>query len=84
MWEGRLIFDFRGLQHKASFWSRFGSVLGRVLGAFWAILDGFEGFEKDSKFKAELEGEKKRESRNLGQVLAAGAMGSGREDLGQT
>ena len=36
------------------FWSRFGRVLGRVFGAFWPILDGFWGFEKESNFEAEV------------------------------
>ena len=45
-----------------SFWSRFGGVWGRVLGAFWAILAGFWGFEKESNFEAEV-GSRKSGSR---------------------
>ena len=37
------------------FGSRFGRVLGRVFGAFWTILGGFWGFEKEFNFKAKLE-----------------------------
>ena len=58
MWEGCIIFDFRGLQHKTSFRSRFGGVWGRVLGAFWAILAGFWGFERRPILKPKLEAQK--------------------------
>ena len=58
MWEGCIIFDFRGLQHKTSFRSRFGRVWGRILGAFWAILAGFWGFERRPILKPKLEAEK--------------------------
>ena len=36
------------------FWRRFGRVLGRVLGGFWALLNGFQGFEDRSNFEAEV------------------------------
>ena len=36
------------------FWSRFGRVLGRVLGGFWALLSGFQGFEDRLNFEAEV------------------------------
>ena len=36
------------------FWSRFGRVLGTVFGAFWTILGGFWGFEKESNFEGEV------------------------------
>ena len=36
------------------FWRRFGRVLGRVLGRFWALLNGFQGFEQRSNFEAEV------------------------------
>ena len=47
-----------------SFWSRFGGVWGRVLGAFWAIFAGFWGFEKESNFEAEV-GSRKSGSRHV-------------------
>ena len=34
--------------------ARFRRVLGTVSGAFWTILGGFWGFEKESKFEAEV------------------------------
>ena len=37
------------------FWTRFGKVLGTVFGAFWKILGGFWGFQKEFNFKAKLE-----------------------------
>ena len=40
------------------FRSRFGGVLGRILGAFWAILAGFWGFERHPILKPKLEAEK--------------------------
>ena len=40
VWKGCIIFDFRGLQDKVSFWSRCGRVLERVLGGFWDLLTG--------------------------------------------
>ena len=36
------------------FWTRFGRVLGTVFGAFWTILGGCWGFEKESNFEAEV------------------------------
>ena len=36
------------------FWTRFGRVLGTVFGAFWTILGGFWGFEKESNFEGEV------------------------------
>ena len=36
------------------FGSRFGRVLGRVFGAFWTILGGFWGFEKEMSFEGEV------------------------------
>ena len=37
------------------FWSRFGRVLGRVLGRFCALLGGFGGFPDESNFWFEVE-----------------------------
>ena len=42
------------LDDKMLFWIRFGRVLGTVFGAFWTILVGFWGFEKESNFEAEV------------------------------
>ena len=42
------------MQDKMLFWKRFGRVLGAVFGAFWTILVGFGGFEKESNFEAEV------------------------------
>ena len=42
------------MQDKMLFWTRFGRVLGMVFGAFWPILAGFWGFEKESNFEAEV------------------------------
>ena len=41
-----------------SFWTRFGGVLGKVLGAFWTILGAFLVFEKNSNFEPEVEDRK--------------------------
>ena len=41
-----------------SFWSRFGGVWGPILEAFWAILGGFSGFQKESNFESKLKTEK--------------------------
>ena len=46
------------LEHKIPFGSRFGRVLGRVFGAFWAILAGFWGFQRRPILKPKLEAEK--------------------------
>ena len=45
------------------FWSRFGRVLGRVWGGFWALLGGFGGFPDESNFWFEVE-TRKSGSRN--------------------
>ena len=37
------------------FWSRFGRVLERVLGGFRVLLEGFQGFQDESKFWFEVE-----------------------------
>ena len=61
---------------------RFGPVLGgsglwgRVFGAFWAILAGFSGFEKESNFEAEV-GSRKSGSRDA----KGGLTGRWPEDL---
>ena len=59
------------------FWSRFGRVLGTVFGAFWTILGGFGGFEKESNFEAEVERQKKVVSRTRGGGHREVAGGSG-------
>ena len=40
------------------FWMRFGRVWGTVFKAFWPILGGFWGFEKESNFEPEVEDRK--------------------------
>ena len=52
------MFDFRGLQHKTSFRTRFGGVWGRVLGVLWAILAGIESFARRPILKPKSEAEK--------------------------
>ena len=42
------------MQDKMLFWTRFGRVLGTVFGAFWTILGGFWGVEKESNFEGEV------------------------------
>ena len=60
---------------KLLFGTRFGRVLGTVFGAFWAILVGFWGFEKESNFEAEV-GRRKSGSKDArGEV--AGRWGEG-------
>ena len=56
------------------FWTRFGRVLGTVFGAFWAILGGFWGFEKESNFEAEV-GSRKSGSRNKRRPSGGGSGG---------
>ena len=51
------------LENKMLFWSHFGRVLGRVLGGFWGLLSGFQGFQDESKFWFEVE-TRKSGSRN--------------------
>jgi len=46
------------------FGTRFGRVLGAVFGAFWTILGGFWGFEKEMNFEAEV-GSRKSDFRNV-------------------
>ena len=46
------------------FWTRFGRVLGTVFGAFWTILGGFGGFEKEINFETEV-GSRKSGSRDV-------------------
>ena len=53
------------------FWRRFGRVLGRVLGGFWALLNGFQGFEERSNFEAEVG------TRKSGFKAARGGVGGG-------
>ena len=43
-WEGCIIFDFRGLQDKVSFWTSFGRFWGRVWDGFWTIWADFWPF----------------------------------------
>ena len=50
------------LEHKLLFEWRFVGVLGAVFGDFWTILVGFEGFEEESNFEAEV-GSRKSGSR---------------------
>ena len=50
------------------FWSRFGRVLGRVLGGFWALLSGFQGFEDRSNFEAEVGTRKSGSKATRGEV----------------
>ena len=50
------------------FCNRFGSVLGTVFGAFWAILIGFWGFEKESNFEAEVGSRKSGSKVKQGEV----------------
>ena len=57
-----------------SFWSRFGGVWGRVWEAFWAILDGFWGFEKESNFEPEVE-DRKSSSRDVKGEVRGGSGG---------
>ena len=61
------------------FWRRFGRVLGTVFGAFWAILVGFWGFDKESNFEAEV-GRRKSDFRDVrGEVeTGSGGPNSGR------
>ena len=61
------------------FWSRFGRVLGRVLGGFWALLSGFQGFEDRSNFKAEV-GTRKSGFRFM---RGASGYGSGGPNIGE-
>ena len=61
------------------FWSRFGRVLGRVLGGFWALLNRFYGFQDRSNFEAEVG------TRKCGFKAARGASrgGSGGLNIGE-
>ena len=59
------------MQDKMLFWTGFGRVLGTVFGAFWMILGGFWGFEKESNFEAEVG------SRKSGSKDAKGEVGTG-------
>ena len=61
------------------FWTRFGRVLGRVLGGFWGLLSGFQGFEDRSKFWFEVEN-RKSGSRN---TRGASTHGSGGPNIGE-
>ena len=56
------------------FGSRFGSLLGRVFGGFWASKVGFWGFEQESIFEAEV-GSRKRDFRNTRGEMGAGSGG---------
>ena len=61
------------------FWRRFGRVLGRVLGGFWALLNGFQGFEERSNFEAEVGTRKKGFKVTRGKVRG----GSGGPNIGE-
>ena len=56
------------------FWRRSGRVLGRVLGGFWALLSGFQGFEDRSNFEAEV-GTRKNGFRNTQGDVGGGSGG---------
>ena len=58
------------------FWTRFGRVLGTVFGAFWTILGGCWGFEKEMSFEGEV-GSRKSGSN----VVKGGLAGRWPEDL---
>ena len=58
------------------FWTRFGRVLGTVFGAFWTILGGCWGFEKDMSFEGEV-GSRKSDFR----VVKGGLTGSRPEGM---
>ena len=62
------------MQDKMLFWTRFGRVLGPVFGAVWMILGGFWGFEKESKFEAEV-GSRKSDFRDVKGESAGGYVG---------
>ena len=59
------------------FRGRFGRVLGRVLGGFWVLLSGFQGFEDRWNFEAEV-GTRKSGSR----LVKGASRGGGRESRG--
>ena len=61
------------------FWSRFGRVLGNVLGGFGALLSGFQGFEDRSNFEAEVGTRKSGSKAAKGGVR--GSRGEGMEAL---
>ena len=42
MWEGLLIFEFRGFEEESEFGLEFGGLLGLVFGGFWASKNGLE------------------------------------------
>ena len=79
VWKGCILFDFRGLQDEMLFWRRLGSLLGRVLGGFWALLSGFQSFEDRSNFEAEV-GTRKSGSRV---ARRASGHGSGGPNIGE-
>ena len=49
------VFDFQAFREKVRFGIDFGRVLGRVWGGFGALLTGFQGFQDESNFEAEIE-----------------------------